>query len=518
MASEITPDGQVIAPRNITKPAPIFDLRGFQWRGLGTSSQPGNTDEEPAARRLLQTEQVVSLAAQAPVAAQKPLTLEAVAVPAPSAGPAPSVEPKRLPDLNQLGEQLGLETKEPLLPLPLSRFHGAYAGNGFNMIFVPTQFKTLTNEPKVGPNDNKLFIQLTTEQWTFGPTLGEIPNRGFHDQPDINLGGLPYLQTVQDVTNPLTGKGDKPATNKSGIHFEPGMFLHVPGSAANGGKPSVVRMASIPHGTTINAQGPVPPTPFTGGPHFSELDTTPFQIGNFKKKIKDTFHSMNAEQENILRVPKNLDKFNAKGTGTITTEIIKDPHRVLQKAIENQDIKETFVFKLHTGHIHGKPPAPEAPDFNGGGVANISFLHGPQNLVTDQSTSHPPGAADKPNAHAESMSNTWWVETVLYDVVVPPLQPFETATGLWATMPEVSVPGDTTGTKRQPSTAPTPRFAITAPAAGVKEQTTIKVPGIQLQYSQTINLNFGPPGLMLTWPHVSVATLVPVAPQPFQMK
>jgi len=34
------------------------------------------------------------------------------------------------------------------------------------------------------------------------------------------------------------------------------------------------------------------------------------------------------------------------------------------------------------------------------------------------------------------------------------------------------------------------------------------VPFIQIQYSQTVFLNFGP----LTWPHVSVATLIPADP------
>jgi hypothetical protein len=56
--------------------------------------------------------------------------------------------------------------------------------------------------------------------------------------------------------------------------------------------------------------------------------------------------------------------------------------------------------------------------------------------------------------------------------------------------------------------APTPKLAITAPPGDATERKTIKVPGIQIQYSQTVNLNFGP-GTMLTWPHVSVATLVP---------
>lgn len=31
MASEITSDGRVIAPLNISVPAPILNLRGFKW-------------------------------------------------------------------------------------------------------------------------------------------------------------------------------------------------------------------------------------------------------------------------------------------------------------------------------------------------------------------------------------------------------------------------------------------------------------------------------------------------------
>ena len=46
---------------------------------------------------------------------------------------------------------------------------------------------------------------------------------------------------------------------------------------------------------------------------------------------------------------------------------------------------------------------------------------------------------------------------------------------------------------------------------------TVKVFGIQIQYSQTVHLNFGPRGTILTWPHISAATLVPVAPQPWQL-
>jgi hypothetical protein len=167
---------------------------------------------------------------------------------------------------------------------------------------------------------------------------------------------------------------------------------------------------------------------------------------------------------------------------------------VLEKAIEGQEIIDTITFSLSTGLSKDtKDPSIASNIPGGGGTANISFLG--------------------PNAQAEFMTNTWWVETVLYDVKIQgPLSPGETVKEVWATMPEVSVPGDKT--KKQPSLAPTPVFSITAPPGGVKEkEKTIKVPGTQLQYSQTVNLNFAG----LTWPHVSVATLVPTAPQPFLM-
>jgi len=40
-----------------------------------------------------------------------------------------------------------------------------------------------------------------------------------------------------------------------GIHFEPGIWLAVPGTTDPAEGATVVRMASIPHGTTIEAQG-----------------------------------------------------------------------------------------------------------------------------------------------------------------------------------------------------------------------------------------------------------------------
>lgn len=460
MATQITSDGDVIAPLNISAPTPILNLKGFKWNTVDEKIQGTHPREI-----------------------------------APS---APQPQTAALPP--QLGKQLE-KPKDPFLPsFPLEQFQGAYAGNGFNLIWRPRPDDDVTfptppvppaKKPE-GPDDNILELNLTTEQLTFGENLGKIPNRGLFKQPDINLAGLPYLQTVQDVTFPATGKGDNPIP--TGIHFEPGVWLHVPKSKHHE-KDSVTRMASIPHGTTINAQGLVParvtePNSKIGGaagpPKFQAIDTTPFKLGDPGARLNGVFPSMNAANQNTFRIPQNLEKFTANRT--ITSDIIKNPHLVLQNVIKSQKILETITFEVSTG--------PPAARINGGGISNISFLMGKQNLGDN----NPPL---DPVAHAAFMSSIFWIERVEYQVHVK-------ASFLQSTLiltPDMSKSPD----------APTPKFAITTPRGGVPHDTTIAVPGIQIQYSQTVNLNFGPPGSILTWPHVSVATLVPTSPQPFQM-
>jgi hypothetical protein len=56
---------------------------------------------------------------------------------------------------------------------------------------------------------------------------------------------------------------------------------------------------------------------------------------------------------------------------------------------------------------------------------------------------------------------------------------------------------------------PVPEFLVNPPIAVTKPRSiTIKTP--QIQYSQQVLLNFNG----LSWPHVSVATLVPASPVP----
>src|SRR3954468_3383252 len=131
---------------------------------------------------------------------------------------------------------------------PLVNFAGTFKGNGFNTIFRPQDFNdspTPLPNPANGPNDNILELNLTEETLSFSPSLGSIPNRGMV-QGDIFLNGVPYLQTINDITDP---------SQPVGIHFEPGVWLSVPATTVPAEGATLVRMASIPHGTTIEAQG-----------------------------------------------------------------------------------------------------------------------------------------------------------------------------------------------------------------------------------------------------------------------
>lgn len=93
------------------------------------------------------------------------------------------------------------------------------------------------------------------------------------------------------------------------------------------------------------------------------------------------------------------------------------------------------------------------------------------------------------------MQATFWIETVQFSIQVPVFEPGQ---------PSLIIPAET-GAEGQP----VPEFLINPPIA-IKTPRTIKVNATQIQYSQEVFLNFNG----LTWPHVSVATLVPNAPVP----
>ena len=152
---------------------------------------------------------------------------------------------------------------------PLSAFVGDWVGNGFNTIFRPDSAATPTALPNpvpaAPPHDNILELNLTSETLSFSKSLGSVPNRGTGPQPDAFLNGVPYVQTINDIT--IHGES-------VGIHFEPGIWIHVPATTIPPLGETVARMASIPHGTTIEAQGLVDP-PTAGPPMIAAVDITP---------------------------------------------------------------------------------------------------------------------------------------------------------------------------------------------------------------------------------------------------
>jgi hypothetical protein len=370
---------------------------------------------------------------------------------------------------------------------PLVAFVGNWTGKGFNTIFRPDNTNTPTLFIPPITSDNVLELNLTEETLSFSNSLGSIPNRGSGAQGDIFLNGVPYLQTISDVTT-------APAT---GIHFEPGMWLSVPATTNPNEPVTVARMASIPHGATIIAQG----TLFAavdGKPTINPVDITPFTGGSPNSTV--SFHSQNANNQTTPRIPQDLSSFIA--AGTITQTMLTDPNTVLRDQIQNQHITRTVVILISTNPASPlfrgplpeavpptNPPPPLTPSF-GGGTANVAFLLGVPN---------PPPTAVGPNAQAAQMDAVFWIETVTYQVAVPAL-------------PAGSPPVILQPVQTSPPVPLQPSFLASIPFVPGKGFAggTVTVATTQIQYTQKVLLNFSD----LSWPHVSVASLVPADPIP----
>jgi hypothetical protein len=362
----------------------------------------------------------------------------------------------------------------PSPPLgPLVAFTGNFAGRGFNTIFRPDNPETPT--PFVPPiaSDNVLELNLTEETLEFQKPLGSVPNRGSNAQGDIFLNGVPYLQKVNDVTT-------LPAT---GIHFEPGIWINIPATNQPNEPITLTRMASIPHGTTIEAVGTLIAT-VNGGPVLNPVDITPFVIGQPAETIP--FPSQEATNAATPRLPQNLAHFIQ--AGTITQAMLTDPNTVLRNQVAHQKITKTEVIFISTNPSLPLPRGPLpagalTPSF-GGGTDNIAFLLGAQAAGT-------PG----PNAQAFQMDAIFWIETVEYQVHVPTLHP--------GAPPVLLDPVQTVPIPL------VPKFSAAIPVGRAPYPGgTITLATTQIQYSQKVLLNFHG----LSWPHASVASLVPADP------
>jgi hypothetical protein len=281
---------------------------------------------------------------------------------------------------------------------PLALLAGTWKGTGFNQIWRPLS----------GPQDRFLELNETTEVLQFVEIPGDIPNRGLL-QADIELHGLTYLQKINDAHVLQNGK-------PAGIHIEPGIWISVPATTNPQDPGTVARMANIPHGTSLLAQG----TAFTvpSGPKFASANITPFPIGGLPG---NPFPEQKLSVATAFRTPLT-------DVPNVTQAIVDNPNSVLQAGIAGKTITSTTVLKISTMDLN--------PPTSGGGTSNIAFLQ---------------GTGGKPNANAVQMDATFWIEELA---------------------------GDGRGDDQRGR--------------------------LQLQYTQLVVLNFNG----LSWPHVSVATLV----------
>ena len=240
---------------------------------------------------------------------------------------------------------------------PLEALVGGWRGRGLNAIWRP-------HFPD-SPQDRFLELDLTAEDLTFSRIHGPIPNRGLL-QADIFMFGLTYMQQIADF---VSGRG---------LHIEPGIWAAAPETTAPQEPPTVVRMASIPHGTVILAQGTASTAP--GPPTIPNNNIIPFKEG---QNPAPEYEHANAEAnfpELILSTPS---EFREVSPG-IDQAMIENPNSLLQAVIAQQKIRATTTLQVTSTET----PVP------GGGTANTAFL----------------GAGK--NANASSVAATFWIEAV----------------------------------------------------------------------------------------------------------
>jgi hypothetical protein len=247
----------------------------------------------------------------------------------------------------------------------------SWKGRGFNMIWRPNF------GGEFGPQDFFLQLNFTNEQLDFTEITGTgIANRALFEKTVV-LGGAAYTQSIKD------------SFDQTGQHFEPGVWANVPATANPQEPATVVRMGSIPHGTTINLQGVAFTVP---QPVFDVASITPFHIGNPDdgKTALQPF----PEEDFTKDSPSRTDR---KRVAALTPEQLKNPNLFLSQAITKQKILKTTVLQLSSDAPDSgvRPPRPDV----GGGTDNIAFLTG---------KGAPPTGG--PNAVAPKVTTTFWIE------------------------------------------------------------------------------------------------------------
>lgn len=251
---------------------------------------------------------------------------------------------------------------------PLAELPGTWSGHGFNAIWRP--------HPLSSGQDRFLELNLTDETIVFTAINGPIPNRGLA-QPSIEMFGVTYLQQINQASQP-----------SNGLHIEPGIWATVPQTSNPAEPATVVRMASIPHGTVINAQGVGHVV--AGGPQvIPDNNILPFFFNQPAPANTDFNQVALTFPELDLSIPTTF-RFDPG----VTQDIVKNPNKVIQEALQSSlagtTMKSRTFLNVSTTNsiIRG-----------GGGTRNTAFL----------TAAHTPGAG---NANAGSVQATVWIETI----------------------------------------------------------------------------------------------------------
>jgi hypothetical protein len=302
-----------------------------------------------------------------------------------STAPVPPPAPPSIPDIRRVSDSATIQAVlGPLADLP-----GLWVGTGFNLIARP-DFAARSVPPS--PNEpSHLFLELnfTVEALKFDTIASPIPNRGFA-QPDIELHGIHYLQQITDRN---TG---------GAIHIEPGIWVNIPATTEPPVTPSVARMASIPHGAVMLAEGTA--ATFPGGPVIGPANTVPFGVGTPIPAPGDAANNGFAEYH--LDQPSGAPfRTPAASVPGLTQAMIDDPNSILRSALQGFTVLETTVLQIATvpsvqvlDAPSPPPPQPQPPSTpvnipdGGGGAENIPFL--------------------QTNADVGGVFATFWIETV----------------------------------------------------------------------------------------------------------
>jgi hypothetical protein len=259
---------------------------------------------------------------------------------------------------------------QPADPLgPLVELPGTWVGHGFNTIWRPHLASS--------GQDRFLELNLTDEKLVFSRINGPIPNRGLA-MPDIDMFGVTYLQQINEANQP-----------SNGLHIEPGIWANVPQTSDPTEPPTVVRMASIPHGTVILAQGIW--QVLSGGPQIiPNNNILPFFFGSPPPTIADFDQVAMTFPELNLSIPTQF-RFASQG---VTQDMVKNPNKVIQDAL-HASLQGTTMKSRTFLHVS----TTKNPIKDGGGTANTAFLAASHN---------PPGG----NANATQVDATFWIETL----------------------------------------------------------------------------------------------------------